>query len=238
MQKPPEACQAEVTSESAAEELPAACSANERPAKCGAFEPNLSGEAVQKKDMVMPLQCAVMKSNMREASNKLGQSMQKLSECRQMFMKLNERGLQKAKQCICRFPQPRVEEGLPTGEESIQKDVASECTKRTTESIEIVFWFNGQLFPVHFEHKPVGIKWLPKPPIRIDEVAQGSHAEALGVQKGWQVKSVTGIDCSGQSYHFTKKALLDAVDELPCVCARSRRQSCLSLFCSLLKEGT
>jgi len=82
---------------------------------------------------------------------------------------------------------------------------------------EIVFWFKGDLFPVNFTRRPIGMKWVQKPPVKIDEVTEGSHADELGVKKGWVIKSVEGNDCSGKNYKFTTQALTKAFDQLPWV---------------------
>lgn len=82
---------------------------------------------------------------------------------------------------------------------------------------EVVFWFKGDLFPVNFTRRPIGMKWVQKPPVKIDTVTEGSHAEELGVKKGWVIKSVEGNDCSGMNYKFTAQALTKAFDQLPWV---------------------
>lgn len=82
-------------------------------------------------------------------------------------------------------------------------------------SIEIVFWFKGELYPVRFGHRPIGIRWKEKPPVTMCEVVADSPGERKGVRKGWQVKMVEGIDCQGKPYAFIAKALNDALDKLP-----------------------
>lgn len=91
--------------------------------------------------------------------------------------------------------------------------------------IEVVFWFKGDLFPIHFKRRPIGMKWVQKPPVKIDTVTEGSHAEDLGVKKGWVIKSVEGTDCAGQNYKFTAQALTKAFDQLPWVGAGREKVS-------------
>lgn len=82
-------------------------------------------------------------------------------------------------------------------------------------SAEVVFWSKGDLFPIIFTHRPIGLKWIMKPPVKIDQVVEGSHAEELGIKKGWVVKTIEGTDFSGQNYKIIAKALNAAFDKLP-----------------------
>lgn len=97
-------------------------------------------------------------------------------------------------------------------EEVIQTEI--EIVEFVPVVVDVVFWDKGRTFPIQFTRRPLGFKWRMNPPVKICQVVEGSHADELGVKKEWVVKSVNGVDCSGQSYKFTTDLMTASFNKL------------------------
>lgn len=97
--------------------------------------------------------------------------------------------------------------------EAIEDEPAPDATEGF--SLKILFWHKGEETWTSFSRKPLGMRWRMRPPIKIDEVLPGSHADEQGVSKGWQIKMIGEEDMSGMSYRTIAKALQAGLDKLP-----------------------
>lgn len=67
-------------------------------------------------------------------------------------------------------------------------------------SLKINFMDNGDMKTIVFTQLPLGIAFDKGTPARITDVESGSHAEQLGVQRGWTFKSISGQDVAGKDF--------------------------------------
>mmetsp|Transcript_86197 Transcript_86197/g.136063 ORF Transcript_86197/g.136063 Transcript_86197/m.136063 type:complete len:178 (-) Transcript_86197:91-624(-) len=84
-------------------------------------------------------------------------------------------------------------------------------------SVEIVFWFKGDDYPFQLLRRPLGITWWKRNPVTVTEVAKDGYGNELGIRKGFQVKFVNGISCTGKPYAFVAQTFDEAVKKLPLV---------------------
>jgi len=68
---------------------------------------------------------------------------------------------------------------------------------------------------IHFTRKPLGMMWDKKAPLKIDHVKEHSHAEELGVKKGWVIKEIDEVHVQDRKYHDVNQILQRAVKHLP-----------------------
>lgn len=81
--------------------------------------------------------------------------------------------------------------------------------------LKVTFWYKGEETTLTFYKKPLGLRWHLRPPIKIDQVLKGSHAEQQGVKKGWVIKAIDGEEVTGKSYAGVTKALQKGLERLP-----------------------
>lgn len=107
----------------------------------------------------------------------------------------------------------REKEEKARAELDAKKVVAEQVEKATTSlpGVSVVFEVpgSGEKKTVQLTRKPVGIDFHYTAPIKVDSVFPKSHAEELGIEKGWIVRSIHGEDMGGKDFktkfdHFAK----------------------------------
>jgi hypothetical protein len=91
--------------------------------------------------------------------------------------------------------------------------------------LKVTFWYKGEDREISFSRKPLGLRWRLKLPIKVDQVLQDSHAEEVGVKKGWQMKVIDGIDVSGFSYTGAAQVLQRGLEKLSWTKVARKEQS-------------
>lgn len=103
-------------------------------------------------------------------------------------------------------------------EEARAKAEAEEAAKKARENVcDVVFEVPGSAatHAVRFTKRPVGFDFHREAPIKVDRVVQGSHAEQLGVQPGWVVRSIQGEDMHGRDFEAKFDHFCKALRDLP-----------------------
>lgn len=73
----------------------------------------------------------------------------------------------------------------------------------------------GDLHSVRFEYQPLGVGFVKVIPVRVAFFNFNSYARALGVQEGWQIARVAGLDVRNyQSYQDVHRLLFSHLDQL------------------------
>jgi len=67
-------------------------------------------------------------------------------------------------------------------------------------SLEIEFIAGSASKKIFFQYQPLGMNFDKVVPIVVKSVTPGTLAEALGVQAGWTVKAIGGVQCDGEAY--------------------------------------
>lgn len=75
--------------------------------------------------------------------------------------------------------------------------------------VEVEFSAEGETMIVSFLKKPLGMTFSNAQPLAVTKIATGGHAEALGIQIGWEFKTIDGQDVSGMEW----KSLVDFFHE-------------------------
>jgi len=77
----------------------------------------------------------------------------------------------------------------------------------------------GEEKEVQIVNRPLGAEFSKRPfannATKISKVVTGSHACALGLEKGWAVKEVNGQDMTNKTFDETQKAIKKGMQELP-----------------------
>ena len=97
-----------------------------------------------------------------------------------------------------------------------EEDVSAAKTVAT--GVEVVFDVPGtpsSPVSVTFTRKPVGFDFHHQAPITVDQVAAGSHAEELGVKKGFVVRSIHGQDVGVMGFEEKYEMFVAALSSLP-----------------------
>lgn len=68
---------------------------------------------------------------------------------------------------------------------------------------------------VSFVQRPLGVDFEPTVPLVVKALAPGGHAEELGVQAGWEFKTVDGIALEGMPYHCVMQMIQHRSSRLP-----------------------
>jgi len=108
---------------------------------------------------------------------------------------------------------PRVGLGRPQG----FRNGAEVIHKEPVPSVEIVFEVKGREKRFQFMSKPLGAEFSKRRtgPTKVSKVHAGSYASKLGVEVGWDVKSVDGEDVREKTFQQTQAAIIHAVMLLP-----------------------
>uniref|UniRef100_A0A7S1S7M9 PDZ domain-containing protein n=1 Tax=Alexandrium catenella TaxID=2925 RepID=A0A7S1S7M9_ALECA len=62
---------------------------------------------------------------------------------------------------------------------------------------------NGTQREVAFTKRPLGVDFHRSSPIMLKRVHEGSQGQLMGVQAGWEVYFIDGIDVRGKDFHAT-----------------------------------
>lgn len=87
----------------------------------------------------------------------------------------------------------------------------AETGKSTTD---IVFDTPDGPKNITFTRVPLGMTFSKKVPISIKSIGPGTHAEELGVQAGWAIKSIAGTETEALEFDSVYTVLKDAVATL------------------------
>jgi C-terminal processing protease CtpA/Prc len=82
-------------------------------------------------------------------------------------------------------------------------------------SLEIEFLTGSGSKKIFFPYQPLGLTFERKVPIVVQTVTPGSLAETLGVQIGWTVKAIGGVQCDGEAYEVQLQRFKSGAKELP-----------------------
>eukprot|EP00929_Paragymnodinium_shiwhaense_P110713 TRINITY_DN77914_c0_g1_i1.p1 TRINITY_DN77914_c0_g1~~TRINITY_DN77914_c0_g1_i1.p1 ORF type:complete len:153 (+),score=25.34 TRINITY_DN77914_c0_g1_i1:113-571(+) len=66
-----------------------------------------------------------------------------------------------------------------------------------------------------FEKRPLGLDFDKVAPVSMKRVHRNGHAEEKGVEKGWIVKTVNGIDVAGKDFPVVHELLVKECAVLP-----------------------
>jgi len=83
--------------------------------------------------------------------------------------------------------------------------------------VEIVFAANGDERMVHIFKRPLGAEFSKRRsgPTKVSYVDPQSYAEELGLEVGWVIRSIAGVDMSGKTFQETQAAIRDGLMALP-----------------------
>lgn len=89
--------------------------------------------------------------------------------------------------------------------------------------VDVVFVADGREVSISFNRKPLGMKFTNKDlpgsralkPVFVSDVSATGNAMELGVQVGWQIKSVAGRSCQEQIFEDTKAFFKELTMALP-----------------------
>jgi len=73
----------------------------------------------------------------------------------------------------------------------------------------------GEMREVMFRKAPIGFTFILSEQLLVDVVDPGSHAAALGVEHGWELKRVVGYDMTGMSWFDVVKTIKALTRQLP-----------------------
>lgn len=63
--------------------------------------------------------------------------------------------------------------------------------------------------------RPIGLKYTKTHPVVVTEVIGSSHAEELGVKKGWALKKIDDKDLEGKDLEYIYETLYESTRFLP-----------------------
>merc|ERR1719482_1918490 len=82
-------------------------------------------------------------------------------------------------------------------------------------SLEIEFSAASGGKKIFFPYQPLGMNFDRTVPIVVNSVIPGSLAEALGVQPGWTVKAIGGVQCESEAYDVQLQRVKSYAKSLP-----------------------
>jgi len=97
-------------------------------------------------------------------------------------------------------------------------DAASEQPQDNTPGLKLVFVTGrGQQKEVVIANRPLGAEFSKRPfnMTKVSKVTSGSHAWALGLEVGWAVKQVDGVDVTKKTFNDTQMAIKKGMESLP-----------------------
>jgi len=108
----------------------------------------------------------------------------------------NKLGMEaKAEEIRQKLKQRGIEEPV-----DMSRPVSSE-RKVKARTLEVVFLDPDEALGekhITFRRKAHGITWDKRPPLEVQKVKNGSHGAEFGVEEGWIVRDVNGIDYTGK----------------------------------------
>lgn len=103
----------------------------------------------------------------------------------------------------------------PTSCEDSLADMIVEKTI-STHQLEVTFQLpNGSSRVICFTRRPLGLDFNRHMPITLKHVRPGSHADDLGVEEGWCIRSLQGYDVTQLIFQDVYLALKEASEHLP-----------------------
>lgn len=83
--------------------------------------------------------------------------------------------------------------------------------------VEMVFLADGQVRPIRITRKPFGVEFCKRhgDNLKAGRIQPDSHAAELGIQVGWEVKSLDGEDISLKSFAEASSMIRERVFQLP-----------------------
>jgi len=88
--------------------------------------------------------------------------------------------------------------------------------ERRQDCLEVVFLDKKKVAHIIvFTRQPIGIEFKCQAPLKVTGFLGGSHALELGVEKGWKIDSIDGVECSKMRYSEASKLLYDNLATLP-----------------------
>mmetsp|Transcript_8237 Transcript_8237/g.19370 ORF Transcript_8237/g.19370 Transcript_8237/m.19370 type:complete len:469 (-) Transcript_8237:38-1444(-) len=73
----------------------------------------------------------------------------------------------------------------------------------------------GRTVPIQLNYKPLGISFIKKTPIVVDEFAFNSYAYEAGIQAGWRILAIGDEDVRDERYEIAEQVLMDSLASLP-----------------------
>ena len=102
----------------------------------------------------------------------------------------------------------------PTGpEESLAEYVVDRTIQ--TKLLEVDFQLpDGSRRTIYFTRRPLGLDFNRQVPITLKHVRPGSQASDLGVEEGWQIRSLQGYDVTNLRFQEVYSSLREASEHL------------------------
>lgn len=87
-----------------------------------------------------------------------------------------------------------------------------------TKWLELAFDANGKEVTYHFSRRPLGAEFRQRGTgaTKVSKVFPESHAAAVGLEVGWILKRIAGVDVTRTSFTEIQEVLRAAIDMLPC----------------------
>mmetsp|Transcript_31012 Transcript_31012/g.82423 ORF Transcript_31012/g.82423 Transcript_31012/m.82423 type:complete len:126 (-) Transcript_31012:197-574(-) len=84
--------------------------------------------------------------------------------------------------------------------------------------LDLVFELpDGLQRELSLSERPLGIKFTRTGALMVKSVHMGSHAESVGVQSGWQVVRINGVNTMGQDPEMVRELMKQKTAALPLV---------------------
>ena len=102
----------------------------------------------------------------------------------------------------------------PTGPEESLADFVVDRTVQTRQ-LEVEFQLpDGTRRTIYFTRRPLGLDFNRQVPITLKRVRPDSPASDLGVEEGWQIRSLHGYDVTHVSFQEVYASLREASEHL------------------------
>mmetsp|Transcript_3738 Transcript_3738/g.7288 ORF Transcript_3738/g.7288 Transcript_3738/m.7288 type:complete len:172 (+) Transcript_3738:84-599(+) len=104
---------------------------------------------------------------------------------------------------------------IKTAEVFTEPEAASPAEERRNATLDCEFLTGGNLKRIVFTKLPIGMGFANKMPLVISTVVLGGHAEEMGVQVGWQFKSINGTELENLEFKKAMQVFKDGALRLP-----------------------
>jgi len=92
----------------------------------------------------------------------------------------------------------------------------SKHAEHSPDMLEIVFLDKKKTAQcIIFTQQPLGIEFWQKSPLKVTGFKEGSYALEMGVEQGWTIFSIDGVECKKMRYSEAVKLLYDHLANLP-----------------------
>lgn len=95
------------------------------------------------------------------------------------------------------------------------EELVREATRAKLIPLTIVFDANGEQKRMDFANRPLGIKFNANDGYQVTGVEEGSRSESLGVEVGWIVKEIAGMDVNDMTITAFLEMVREKSAELP-----------------------